>query len=200
MLLSDKQLQVRLSDVYPTGEARLVQDSAIRMRWREGGQTPLSMAPGEVYAARLSLWNTSYVVAPGHALRFSISSSNFPRFDVNPNNGILLGSQSISDVNYSATNTLYHSAQYPSRVTLPVVTRRDLPEVRNIAVEARKAYPGVHFESIAASKCSCMVCCLSQKVIIVLVVFRVSGPNRKPSGPPQAEVEKFLGKRGYSRK
>jgi predicted acyl esterase len=129
-----------------------LQDSAIRMRWRYGGLTPLSMAPGEVYEVKLSLWNTSYVVASGHALRVSISSSNYPRFDVNQNNGILLANQSPNDVNYTATNTLYHSMQYPSHVTLPVVTRRDLPEVRNIEREARKAYPGVDFESIVASE------------------------------------------------
>ena len=60
------------------------------MRWREGGQEPVLMKKDEVYKVEFDLWNTSYVVAPGHALRFSISSSNYPRFSVNPNNGKLL--------------------------------------------------------------------------------------------------------------
>jgi len=61
------------------------------MRWREQtSTTPVYMVPGEVYEVRVSLWNTSYIVAPGHALRVSISSSNAPRFSVNRNNGLLL--------------------------------------------------------------------------------------------------------------
>jgi hypothetical protein len=89
---------VKISDVYPTGEARLLQDNAVRMRWREGGLEPVNMKKGEVYKVELSLWNTSYVVAPGHNLRFVVSSSNFPRFSVNPNNGLLL-----ADENYPGT-------------------------------------------------------------------------------------------------
>ena len=57
--------QVRVSDVYPTGEARLIQDSAVRMRWRNGGLTPEYLEPNVPYAASISLWNTSYVVAKG---------------------------------------------------------------------------------------------------------------------------------------
>ncbi len=144
--------QVRVSDVYPTGEVRLLQDSAIRMRWREGGLTPLSMAKGEVYEARMSIWNTSYIVAPGHALRFGISSSNFPRFDVNPNNGILLGQQSAADVNYTATNIVYHSAKYPSHVTLPVVALRDLPKVHNIKEEVQRMAPGLDIDKLMLSE------------------------------------------------
>jgi hypothetical protein len=40
---------VKISDVYPTGEAILIQDNAIRMRWREGGLTPVYMESGVVY-------------------------------------------------------------------------------------------------------------------------------------------------------
>ena len=58
-----------MSDVYPTGEARLIQDSAVRMRWREGGLEPVMMEKDRVYEVTASLWNTSYVIAPGHQLR-----------------------------------------------------------------------------------------------------------------------------------
>jgi len=44
----------------------------------------------QIYKISVNLWNTSYVVAPGHALRFAVASSNYPRFSVNPNNGVLL--------------------------------------------------------------------------------------------------------------
>jgi hypothetical protein len=40
---------VKITDVYPTGEAILIEDSAIRMRWREGGLTPVYMDKGVIY-------------------------------------------------------------------------------------------------------------------------------------------------------
>merc|ERR1712000_174159 len=86
----DTDFMVKVSDLYPTGEAILIQDSAVRMRWREGTLSPVYMTKGEVYEVTLSLWNTSWAVAPGHALRISIQSSNNPRFSVNPQNGLLL--------------------------------------------------------------------------------------------------------------
>merc|ERR1740127_327905 len=76
----DTDFMVKISDVYPTGEARLLQDSAVRMRWREGSRDPMYVVPGEVYEVEVGLWNTSYIIAEGHALRFSVASSNFPRF------------------------------------------------------------------------------------------------------------------------
>eukprot|EP01036_Dinobryon_divergens_P027208 gene27208-35939_t len=128
----DTDFTAKVSDVYPTGEVRILQDNAIRMRWREGGQTPVYMKRTEV--------NTSYVVAPGHALRFSISSSNFPRFSANPNNGILLADPSYPGKSIVATNTIYHSRRYPSKITLPVVHKKLMPAI-DVVKEMQKAYP-----------------------------------------------------------
>lgn len=138
----DTDFTVKVSDVYPTGEVRILQDNAVRMRWRENTLTPVYMTKGEVYKVELNLWNTSYVVAPGHALRVSVSSSNFPRFSVNPNNGILLADPAYPGANITATNTLYQSAAYPSKVTLPVIPHKkvQLPEV-HVLKEVETAYP-----------------------------------------------------------
>lgn len=146
----DTDFMVRLSDVYPTGEARLIQDNAVRMRWRNGGLEPqwLSKDVNEVYEATLTLWNTSYVLAPGHALRVSITSSNSPRFDVNPNNGILLKDQTDSDANITAINRIHHSAKYASHITLPVVTKMQLPKVHSIVKEVLTAYPMIDAEKM----------------------------------------------------
>jgi len=138
----DTDFMVRITDVYPTGESILIQDSAIRMRWREGGLTPVYMNKGQVYEANLNIWNTSWAIAPGHSLRIAISSSNTPRFSVNPNNGILLVDPTYPGENVVATNTLLTSAQYPSHVTLPVVTKRQLPEV-HVLKEVLTAYPSL---------------------------------------------------------
>lgn len=158
--------QVKLTDVYPDGQSRLIQDGAVRMRWRENAYTdagdpqPVEMVPGEVYEMSVTLWNTSYVFAPGHSYRVAVTSSNAPRFSINPNNMLLLNDENLYTTNVTATNTctylrgrsaleafpstrhhhpfaqrstVYHSAKYPSRLTIPVVTMDQLPEYDVIA-------------------------------------------------------------------
>jgi len=56
----------------------------------------------------------------GHRIRVDISSSNFPRFDVNPNTGEPLMLNGLSRV---ATNSLYHDPSRPSHMLLPVIER-----------------------------------------------------------------------------
>ena len=138
----DTDFMVRISDVYPTGEARLIQDNAVRMRWRNGGATPQYLKKGEVYEISMNIWNTSFIIAPGHALRFSISSSNHPRFAVNHQNGILMNDAQYPGPNTTATNTIYHSIRYPSRITLPVVEKSQLPNV-HVLKEVQTAYPHI---------------------------------------------------------
>jgi len=142
----DTDFTVKISDVYPTGEAKLIQDNAFRMRWREdvreaSTQTPVYMKKGEVYKIELNLWNTSFVLAKGHALRVSVSSSNWPRFAPNPNNGILLKDANYPGPNITSTNTLFHSAKYPSKITLPIVEKHaQLPQI-HVLKEMQSAYP-----------------------------------------------------------
>jgi len=138
----DTDFMVRISDVYPTGEVRLLMDNALRMRWREGGYTPVYITSGEIYKIDLNLWNTSYIWATGHQVRVAISSSNNPRFSVNPNNGLLLADPAYPGENITATNSIYHSAEYPSYVTLPVVSKLQLPKV-HVVKETQKAYPNI---------------------------------------------------------
>jgi len=144
----DTDIMVRMSDVYPTGEVRLIQDSAARLRWRNAGLVPQYLTKGEIVQAHVSLWNTSYVVAPGHALRFAISSTNYPRFSINRNNGLLLGDAAYPGENVTATNTIYSSHQYASYVDLPIVTKRQLPQLHNIKGEFMKAYPQVNVDTV----------------------------------------------------
>jgi predicted acyl esterase len=67
-------MQIKLTDHDPaTGVSRLIQDGIVRMRWRDNTTEPTYMKPGEVYEAPLSLWNTSYVFARGHQIRYSPS-------------------------------------------------------------------------------------------------------------------------------
>ena len=76
------------------------------------------MQPGRVYALTIHLYPTSNLFRKGHRIRLDISSSNFPRFDVNPNTGEALNANQRLSV---ATNTVYHDREHPSHVILPII-------------------------------------------------------------------------------
>ena len=106
------------SEDYPDGFALNISDSIFRMRYRDSWEKPEMMRPEEGYLAIITLYPTSNLFAKGHRIRLDISSSNFPRFDVNPNTGEPLGRNTRTQV---AHNTVHHSADCPSHIVLPVV-------------------------------------------------------------------------------
>jgi len=114
----DTDFTAKLVDVWPNGFAQNLTDGILRARYRNSHAHPELMKPGEIYRVRIDMWNTSNVFLAGHKLRVEISSSNFPRFDRNLNTGQDAGSSS----NFSkADNVVYHDAQHPSVLILPVV-------------------------------------------------------------------------------
>ena len=76
------------------------------------------MELGEIYGAQIELPPVSNLFKKGHRIRLDVSSSNFPRFDVNPNTGEAIGRHTRSQV---AINTVYSDSARPSYVVLPVV-------------------------------------------------------------------------------
>ncbi len=109
------------SDLHPEGLAINITDSIIRARYRNGWEKPELMTPGEAYEFVFQLYPTSNVFQKGHRLRLDISSSNWPRFDVNPNTGGPLGRERAY---LNATQAIYHEAQRPSHVVLPTQGQR----------------------------------------------------------------------------
>jgi uncharacterized protein len=103
---------------YPDGYALNLSDSIIRARYRNSFEKPELLTPGEVYKVSFPLYPTSNLFKAGHRIRVDISSSNFPRFDVNPNTGAPLGEPGSIVV---TENSVYHEAEHPSHVVLPVV-------------------------------------------------------------------------------
>lgn len=117
----DTDFTAKLVDVWPNGFAQNLTEGIVRARYRNSQETPEMMNPGQVYKFAIDLWSTSNVFRQGHRLRLEISSSNFPRFDRNLNTG----EDSESGSRYvSATNTIYHDAQHPSVMELPIITGR----------------------------------------------------------------------------
>jgi hypothetical protein len=120
----DTDFTAKLIDVYPASEDfpggfdLLLEDGIVRGRFRESLRYEKLLEPGTPYEFTIRLYPTSNVFKRGHRIRVDISSSNFPRFDVNPNTGEALNRHRRFVV---ATNTVYHEASRPSRVVLPVV-------------------------------------------------------------------------------
>ena len=95
-------------------------DRIVRLRYRNSRERGEPVTPGAPMQVRITLYPTSNLFMPGHRIRLDLSSSNHPRFDVNPNTGDLLAQERRSRV---AENTVYHDPRRPSRILLPVVAR-----------------------------------------------------------------------------
>jgi len=106
------------NDDYPHGYHMNLVDSLLRTRFRNGWEREQLMEPSEVYAVQIQLPPTSNLFARGHRIRIDISSSNFPRLDVNPNTGEPLGRHTHTVV---AQNNVYVDGARPSQVVFPIV-------------------------------------------------------------------------------
>ncbi len=116
----DTDFTAALVDVHPDGYAHLVQEGIRRARFRELDARESPVQPGAVYAYEIDLWATSYVFAAGHRIRLEVSSSNFDRYDRNLNTRRF----ALDDEIAVAAQTVHHSAEHPSYVTLPVMPAR----------------------------------------------------------------------------
>lgn len=120
----DTDFTAKLLDVYPPspdwpgGFDLNLQDGIVRARFRDALQQEKLMEPGTIYPFTIKLYPTSNVFKKGHRIRVDISSSNFPRFDINPNTGQPLNAQRTF---ITATNTIHHDAQHPSHILLPLI-------------------------------------------------------------------------------
>jgi len=114
----DTDWTAKLVDVSPCGYARNLTDGILRARFRTSMHEGTPIMPGDVIEYEIDLWSTSNTFLPGHRIRLEVSSSNFPRFDRNPNTGELPG-RSAEMVN--ALQTVFHSSEHLSRLVLPVI-------------------------------------------------------------------------------
>ena len=116
----DTDFTAKLVDVRPDGYAHNLQDGIIRTRFRTSRSEPSMIEPGRVYAFVIDLWATSHLFKTGHRVRVEISSSNFPRFDRNPNTGAPLGQD---DRLGAARQIGHHMEESPSHLVLPIIPR-----------------------------------------------------------------------------
>jgi uncharacterized protein len=122
----DTDFTAKLIDVHPPnhdfagGIDMNLEDGIVRARFRDSLEHAELMKPGTIYPFTIHLYPTSNVFKKGHRIRVDISSSNFPRFDVNPNTGEPLNANRRVAI---ATNTIYHDRDHPSAIILPVIPR-----------------------------------------------------------------------------
>jgi hypothetical protein len=76
------------------------------------------VAAGPPVPVTLTVFPTSNLFLRGHRIRLDVSSSNFPRFDVNPNTGEAIGRERRRVV---ADNTVFHERGRESRVVVPII-------------------------------------------------------------------------------
>ncbi|HNR33191.1 MAG TPA: CocE/NonD family hydrolase, partial [Candidatus Hydrogenedentes bacterium] len=117
---SDTDFTAKVVDAYPEGDGReiLVLDGIQRVKYRGGrGVEPQYIAPGEVVELDIDLGDTSWIFNTGHRLGLHVSSSNYPRFDVNPNNGDDIPGLHPAQV---AHNFVFTNALRPSALAVPV--------------------------------------------------------------------------------
>jgi len=107
-----------LSDVHPDGKAVHICEGIRGATFRQSLEDPTLIEPGKIYEYTIDLWETSMVFKAGHRIRLEVSSSNFPRYARNQNTGLPLGSSAEMK---KAQQTVYHDAERPSRLILPII-------------------------------------------------------------------------------
>ena len=118
---TDTDFTAKLVDVYPPsadypdGFDMNLTDGILRASYRDDSPSRKLLEPGRVYRLMIRPFDTANVFKKGHRIRLDISSSNFPRFDVNPNTGEPLGANRLT---MAVDNTVYHDAAHASAVKL----------------------------------------------------------------------------------
>ena len=94
----------------------------MRARYRHGVRKAQLLTPGAIEKYVIDLGATSNVFLAGHRIRLEISSSNFPRFERNPNTGHPVQDEGEMIV---AQQKIYHDAEHPSQIILPIVPPKE---------------------------------------------------------------------------
>jgi uncharacterized protein len=86
---TDTDINVKLMDVYPDGKEMYVASGILKARYRNGFRPAdiQMMVPGKTYEFSIDMWSTAYRFVPGHQIKISVTSSDYPKFAVNPNTG-----------------------------------------------------------------------------------------------------------------
>ena len=113
----DTDFMVKLVDVHSNRKAINVVDGGVRARFRDGMYKPSLIEPDKIYKYEVDVGSTAIYFPKGHKIRIEVTSSNFPRFQVNSN---LAGEKEGYII---AHQKIFHNSEYPSYLVLPVFKR-----------------------------------------------------------------------------
>ncbi len=126
---TDSDWVVKLIDVYPSenqadpktaGYQLMVASEIFRGRYRKSFEKPEPISPGRVNEYTIDLHGNDYCFLKGHRIMVQVQSSWFPLYDRNPQrfvDNIFLAKESDFQ---TATQRIYRSSQYPSRISVAV--------------------------------------------------------------------------------
>jgi putative CocE/NonD family hydrolase len=122
----DTDFTAKLVDIYPEGDGReiLMLDNIRRVKTRNGFEEAASPLQGQddVVDIEVDMWSIAWVFEKGHHVGLHISSSNYPRFDVNPNTG---AEQPLPGEEMRiAHNRVHIGKNTPSALLLPVTGKQ----------------------------------------------------------------------------
>jgi hypothetical protein len=112
----DTDFTAKLVDVWPDGRAEILSDGILRLRYREGLERPVPYPRGSFVGIEIGLAPVAHTFAAGHGVRLEVSSSNFPKYDRNPNTGAAVAAERSLRV---AHQRLIRGGEYRSRLVLP---------------------------------------------------------------------------------
>ena len=115
---TDTDFVAKLQDVREDGFTQELCHGIVRARYRDSYDHPSLLTPGQVYELTIAMNPTSNLFRRGHRIRLDITSSDFPNFDRNHNTG---GNDYAESTLVTAQQTLFHDAERPSHVVLPVI-------------------------------------------------------------------------------
>lgn len=113
----DTDFTAGLFDVGPDGVSRYVADGIVRARYRNGITTEVFLEPGQISRFAILMKACAHTFGKGHCVRLVIGSSNFPKFDRNPNTDLPVFE---SPTMQRAAQTIYYGLENPSVLVLPL--------------------------------------------------------------------------------
>lgn len=115
----DTDLILRVSDVYPDGRSLLLMDYPIRARYRNGFEGETLLEPGQPTKLKWHIGWTSIILNRGHCLRVTVTGTGAPLYEPNNQTGGPQAGDWLKDAQ-TATHSILHEQQHPSRLLLPV--------------------------------------------------------------------------------
>ncbi len=117
----DTDFTAKLVDVCEQNDCAIgLTDGIIRAKYRDNTSIASCLNPGETYKFKIDLGATSNLFKKGHRIRLEVSSSNFPRFEPNVNNGT---TSAFSWEKEKAEQKIFHNNEFQSRLIIPFIPR-----------------------------------------------------------------------------